>query len=338
METGIIIAVVFLFVDIMVVGISMVIYSGKTEYSDGMILGVHVPAAASSDPEVCALCGKYKKTIKVFNRLNMLAGIAVNAAAFAGIGLFILLWCLWLAQYLFGLFYMIYGSHRKMYAIKIKRQWIREESRHLIQAGPWQGMMTDDDEYWQKGWYNNPGDSRLWVQDQVCSTNVSMNMARPAAKVINWVCGIFLGAVTVGVAVLIMFFEGTVIKVDCSEEGLQISAAVYRSELSWESIVSARIVERLPEKNYNRTNGGDTDKLYVGHFSDNSGQKYRMFIYKNYEPVLELVTKDVIVYVNSKNSQDVKDWYDEIIQRNGSSGYGRLCPPVYGNIYMCAME
>ena len=38
MEVAIIMMVIFLFTDIMVVGISMFAYAGKEEYSEGMIL------------------------------------------------------------------------------------------------------------------------------------------------------------------------------------------------------------------------------------------------------------------------------------------------------------
>lgn len=43
MEVAIIMLVIFLFMDIMVVGIGMLAYAGKEEYSEGMLFGVHIP-------------------------------------------------------------------------------------------------------------------------------------------------------------------------------------------------------------------------------------------------------------------------------------------------------
>ena len=43
MEVAILMLVIFLFTDIMVVGICMLAYAGKEEYSGGMLFGVHVP-------------------------------------------------------------------------------------------------------------------------------------------------------------------------------------------------------------------------------------------------------------------------------------------------------
>ena len=42
MEVAILMLVIFLFTDIMVVGICMLAYAGKEEYSGGMLFGVHI--------------------------------------------------------------------------------------------------------------------------------------------------------------------------------------------------------------------------------------------------------------------------------------------------------
>ena len=43
---------------------------------------------------------------------------------------------------------------------------------------------VDDDVYWKYGWYNNPNDRHILVQDRFNSMNYSFNFGRPAVKVI----------------------------------------------------------------------------------------------------------------------------------------------------------
>lgn len=48
-----------------------------------------------------------------------------------------------------------------------------------------QPVEVDDDEYWKNGWYENPQDPHLLVQNRLCDTNYTFNMARPVARWIN---------------------------------------------------------------------------------------------------------------------------------------------------------
>ncbi len=36
----------------------------------------------------------------------------------------------------------------------------------------------DDDYYWRNGWYDNPGDPRLFVQDRFNSMNYTTNVGK----------------------------------------------------------------------------------------------------------------------------------------------------------------
>ena len=40
----------------------------------------------------------------------------------------------------------------------------------------------DDDYYWRNGWYDNPGDPRLFVQDRFNSMNYTTNVGKPAGR------------------------------------------------------------------------------------------------------------------------------------------------------------
>lgn len=58
------------------------------------------------------------------------------------------------------------------------------KKRELLAADE-QPVEVDDDEYWKNGWYENPHDPHLLVQNRLCDTNYTFNMAQPAARWIN---------------------------------------------------------------------------------------------------------------------------------------------------------
>lgn len=39
-------------------------------------------------------------------------------------------------------------------------------------------MYIDDDYYWRNGWYSNPDDRRLFIQDRYSSMNYTVNLGR----------------------------------------------------------------------------------------------------------------------------------------------------------------
>lgn len=61
---------------------------------------------------------------------------------------------------------------------------VLRKKRELLAADE-QPLEVDDDEYWKTGWYKNPDDPHLLVQNRLCDTNYTFNMARPAARWIN---------------------------------------------------------------------------------------------------------------------------------------------------------
>lgn len=63
MEVAILMLVIFLFTDIMVVGICMLAYAGKEEYSGGMLFGVHIPKEKVDEKTVRDMAETYKKKL-----------------------------------------------------------------------------------------------------------------------------------------------------------------------------------------------------------------------------------------------------------------------------------
>ena len=112
----------FLFLDVSMIGLCAYCYSGKENWQEGMILGIHVPREAQQDPQVQALAAKHRKMFRRFQWLNLLAALAFSALCFVSIGIGIFLWSLWCMEYIFGILLLGMAHQRQMYAIKQQRR------------------------------------------------------------------------------------------------------------------------------------------------------------------------------------------------------------------------
>lgn len=461
---------IFLATDLISVLAVKVTYGKKERYNRGMILGVHVPEEAKDEEEIRTLCGNFRRRENLFQWLNLAAGCAVCFLCFASITMFLLIWCLWFAEYLCGTYYFIIHYHREMYRIKQKKGWIRHNSPaaapvkvdlrtsaasgkmpvsrgwHLISLAllaaaavaffqtdfsPASGEMllflligaaealffflmhlwiarranavysgdsrinfeanrmlkramtagmavssivscavtaftvyflarfawiseallvvyiagqmlsaflllailfyarskkaallssdtkpvpADDDEFWKKGWYSNPHDKRLFVQDRMNDLNYSMNMAHPASKVILTVTALLIASCVLVLLFVTAVFGTAEVEFHLDGENVRIEGAFYSCEFQRSDIESAELIDSLPQERFRRTNGGETEEYAIGHFRGEKTGRCMMFLYTDVSPILEISLKDQIVFVNSRQSAETERWYNELKQ------------------------
>lgn len=456
----------FSLLDLSMVGLCSYCYSGKEKYREGMILGVHVPPNAEEDEAAAPLIQKYRNGFRRSQRLNLAAGILIPAVCFLSMGIFIPLWTLWCLE--FCGFYVFYpmSYHRKMYALKLERQWFSEDPHHStaadtrvsamsdrfpvswkwhlpalavgiglwifpslrstltasslgmifaaacillpaiflllhlclanqknqvysqdstvneklnrIQKRTWTGalvaadyasltaglyicarllfgqelyfwdyiiystidllgaaavitavviihqrrravleqdshpLITDDDEYWKNGWYSNPNDRHLFVEDRMCSTSYSINMAHPAAK---WWIGtavVLCTAAVAGALILSVFlmdldYSDTELTVRGNE--VTVSYSFYDCSFSLQDIQSVELLDKLPNDDFSRENGGDTEKLLVGYFEGAETGDVMMFLYKKETPLIRIDLPGQTVFLNSDVEGQTEEWY-----------------------------
>ena len=464
MEMAIIMSIIFLFTDAMMVGVCMFAYGGKEEYSEGMIFGVHIPKENVEEEAVQVIAQKYKRQFKKFQHWNMLLGILVCGLAFVSMGIFMIAWTVWLIEYIGGIYWFVYGNHRKMYQLKVERGWIVEETKQTIYidtevsaysdkmplpkkcyipiflltvvmmlfpqmkkylredvtgymlfgiavgmnlffllfhwwverrpnvvyskdsktnlalnlltkrtwtmclficaavntaawaymsicmmkdqwlttgdffvyialhmtasvflAGGLCGLLkkkkeiastdvemieTDDDLYWKNGWYSNPHDKRLFVQDRMCGMNYSMNMAKTSAKIFTAVISAVVIGCAVWIAAILVEFATTEVTVEMKNGIMDIRAASYDYQIKTEDILAVKMIEEMPKDNFYRSNGGDTDKYLIGHFKGKEIGKCMLFLYKEETPILEIQLKNMTVFLNSENEKETEEWYN----------------------------
>lgn len=459
---------IFLITNLFVVLICQYSYGKRDRYENGMLMGVHIPASVLEQEEVKKICVKSKKEWKLFNRGNLIVSILINFLCFWNFSIFIIIYLVWLTEYMCGLWCLVIFPHRKMYQIKIKNQWIDESSKRVVAldtevaefldkkpwsvrwyiplfillllsgvwwkeiwvggmeyfgervlffttlgisavffllhigisrkqdvvysehreinlaanqlgrrpwtigltAGAWMngaawlflalegkgkdwiepgvyfayfillaaaaaGLLLpiiwgtkkqkkilcgaakpysiDDDEYWRKGWYNNPKDPHLFVQDRLNSMNLSMNYGRPAARVILGVAGVLTAAIIIWVVVIILRFENVDICFQRTGDSFLVEAAGYECEFTKQDILEVTLIDEMPDDKFIRTNGGSTEDYDIGYFKGKETGKCMLFLDKATSPILEIQLKDQIIFIAGNEKEDTENWYRLIV-------------------------
>lgn len=461
--------VMFLVVDLVTIGIFYAVYGGKRKYSEGMLLGVHIPESAAKSEEIQNFMKAYKRKTNGFYLVNAVAGALVCGLCFWYFSVFMIVWCVWLLEMCIGAVALVYRTHRKLYDLKMERGWIGSAGSrimagvdvstvsdagtgrsgvpawwHLISCAlillpclapgvraylgssedgwillctaltvtllfgflhmvflrvkdkvysedpalnrsvnrmqkrveswvmtgcslsnalaylivayqmdteGWLGaavyavyivletlpvvfllagffyiryrkeqllahneapLYIDDDVYWKNGWYSNPHDKRLIVQDWVCSWNYTTNMAKSAGKIFLAAGIVVTGAVLILACVLMWRIDFTPINLEAEEAKVSVTSGYSDVELGYDEILGVKLLDRLPEDEYKRTNGGDDGRVLLGKFKGKETGKCRMYLYVGYAPILEISTPDGPVYVNSRTQGEAAEWKQEI--------------------------
>ena len=93
---------------------------------------------------------------------------------------------------------------------------------------------------------------------------------------------------------------------------IAVIAPMYGVEIEPDEIKSVEVIEELPDDSVTKTNGFADDKQLLGKFRGKEMGLFRAYIYKGYSPVLKIELTDTTIYINSKDSGDVKIWYREL--------------------------
>lgn len=313
---------IFLFVDLSVIGIFYAVYGRKRKYSEGMLMGVHLPESAACGEEVRRMMERYHARTKKFYLWNLAAVILIGGLCFWRESVFVIVWTVWLLEMCIGAIALLNRTHRKLYDLKVEKGWIGSTGSRIMAADTRTAAQsaesgirpcyTDDDIYWKNGWYSNPSDKRVFVQDWACSWNYTVNLARPAGKA--WMAaGIAVTAVClIWLCVEMLKLDFVPIQMEVQEDGLSITSGYTDLSLSYGEILGVRLIDELPEDEYRRTNGVSDSRQNIGRFKGKETGKCRMFLYTGYEPILVIDTEDGPVYINSETDGEAEKWYEEI--------------------------
>ena len=459
-------SVMFALIDLVVIGIFYAVYGTKRTYSEGMLLGVHLPQSAAESGEVTAFMARYHRNTKIFYAVNVVISTAVCGVCFWYFSVFMIIWSVWLLEFCIGAMVLLYGNHRKLYDMKVERGWIGSSGSRImavdtkaaarsgrmglsawwhllfcalilmpcldadirkymmtsedgwifpvtgllvsltfgilhaailrmrnkvysedsdlnveinrmqknvwswalvgsslfnaaaylfvvsgIDANGWlstgvlviycimesmpgvfmiggffymrsrkekqlqknaRPLYIDDDVYWKNGWYSNPNDKRLMVQDWACSWNYTTNMAKPAGKICMFLAIVFVAVCLVWGCVEMWKIDFVPIGVNVSEDQVEITSGYSDYVIDCDDITGVELLEKLPNDDYRKINGGEDPHKMLGRFKGENTGKCRMYLYVGYTPILEITTGDGPVYVNSEDGEKTEEWMREL--------------------------
>lgn len=114
----------FAAISLSITGIFYAVYGTKRKYSEGMLLGVHLPQSAADSGEVADFMRRYYRNTKIFYLANAVVGVLSCLLSFWYLSLFIIGWSVWILEFCAGAIALLYRSHRKLYDLKIEKGWI----------------------------------------------------------------------------------------------------------------------------------------------------------------------------------------------------------------------
>lgn len=461
------IAIVFVLTDLFLAAITYGVYGGKIKYYEGMILGVHMEEKYAEGTTVTAFIRDYKKKLKRFYACNLIVGVLICGLCFWYFSIFMIVWCIWLIEFMAGSMYLIFSNHRRLYDMKVEYGWSGEESGqmamvdtrlsagnggaafplwlhlitlaalvlplasakvrtgvksipgmgavfggsiaiwvtflfcgwifgrernkvysedsqinrrlnnlekrywsagflaesicndiatlYLVYTGVKSGwldnvdiaiysgilflavvgifagyrylkkakqeilkmdktpLFVDDDYYWRNGWYSNPDDRRLFIQDRFNSMNYTMNLGRRAGRRLTG--SALAGTVIALVWVCIMMLRMDFVPVHLEDTGdrFQITSGYTNTEIKKDDIKSVKLLKNgLPDEDFSKTNGSADDKQLLGKFRGEKSGECRMYVWLDQPEMIQIRTKKYTVFINDKDKDQTNAWYESL--------------------------
>lgn len=176
-------------------------------------------------------------------------------------------------------------------------------------------MYIDDDYYWRNGWYVNPDDPRLFVQDRFNGMNYTTNLGKPIG--VYMTVGVLVGTVILLIWVCIMMLRLDFIPVHLADAGdrFEITSGYTDTEVRKSDIQSVHLLEKgLPDEHFSKTNGSADDKQLLGKFEGSETGSCRMYVWLDYPEVIQIKTSKYTIFLNSKDEDQTVEWYEVLKQ------------------------
>lgn len=121
--------IIFLFMNFFILLIMKFVYTSNYSYTEGMLLGVHIPKEHSEDETVLNIVAAARRKMNRIIWINLILGTALCFVVFWEIIIFVLAYTIWMIAFCFWITYANNSAHRKMYAIKMANDWVVPEQR-----------------------------------------------------------------------------------------------------------------------------------------------------------------------------------------------------------------
>jgi hypothetical protein len=186
----------------------------------------------------------------------------------------------------------------------------KKQDQFVLQAGDYR--YGDDDQYWRYGIYINPKDPKIMVPDRI-GMNLSINLGRPAGKIILAATGILTIAVLffATVPMFINDFSSHAFQATIEKKQIELSAPLAKTRsIPFNQITAVSLIDDLPQERI-RTMGAATDSYLTGEFKV-AGKPAYLLIYTKSHPILKIETREKVYYYTARDGQETTKIYQEI--------------------------
>lgn len=132
----------------------------------------------------------------------------------------------------------------------------------------------------------------------------------PKKRKRSYIISISLFIVIIGGISALSYFSYQGYDLETKEKTFEITG-MYGNEWKYEDIISFELMEKLPEVTV-RTNGVGLPTLSKGHFKVKGFGSSLLFIQKGASPYLYIELKDKKIFINDKNPEQTKIWFEQI--------------------------
>lgn len=181
---------------------------------------------------------------------------------------------------------------------------IRKETEEKLQGEP-RSLLRSSDDHWLFGvFYYNPEDRKLLVEKRV-GMGSTLNIARPAGKVIMIITLlVLLGAFVLMGSLLVKGL--TPFSLHLTESSLEVVHQKVEEDIPLGEMKNVTLIDTLPE--LRRIMGTATDNFLEGQFSSGN-KKYELYLNPENPPFLEIETSTKTYLLGNKEGKGVEDIY-----------------------------
>ncbi len=186
------------------------------------------------------------------------------------------------------------------------KRHIAERQNKILEASE-SILYTDDDDYWQGFFYNNPNDKRVMVEKRI-GYGFTVNMATTGGKIVVYGILGLAGVMLIFLTGLFLDMDFSSFKLSVREQTVFIDAPLYHYSFTLDEITEITTLSTIPSGQ--RTNGAETARYCLGHFKLTGYGASRLYVYKDNPPYIAVRLQDGFVLINGKTPEETQQYLD----------------------------
>lgn len=185
---------------------------------------------------------------------------------------------------------------------------VRDRRNRLLEmeGGP---VTADEDEFWKRGWYNNPYDPRVTVEKRF-GIGWTINLGTIKGKLYAYGSLAFVAGLLLFLLVLFIRVDVIPFTLAVEENRVSISAGMYKEDFSLEEVRGIELIDTVPDGT--RINGAATDSYLLGHFRMDGYGDSLLYVYPDSLPCLVISLPERTVFFTARNPEETVQAYEKL--------------------------